>query len=81
MRLLKDLILVEPIVENKTETGIEIPMNTEDVARGVVLDVAANVKEIKKGDTIAHNLAYDPFGENRLVYITDVYCVYEEGDC
>jgi len=80
MRLLKDKILVKPIVDRKTASGIEIPITNEKICRGEVVAVFDGIKDISVGDKIIHNLAYDEISEEeRIVDIADVYAVYEEG--
>lgn len=54
MKPIKDRILVKPITEEKTKSGIIITQSAQKRNRAVVVEIGEKVRHIKKGDTVIY---------------------------
>lgn len=50
MKPLKDRILVKPIIEEKTESGIFLPSSQQKQPRGKIVAIGTGVTNCKEGD-------------------------------
>ena len=54
MRLLRDRILVEPIVEQQTKSGLILPDSASKRNLGKVIIIGDKVRSIKVGETVQY---------------------------
>ena len=84
IRVRSNNIIVEPIKEEKSVSGIELPYQQEKIGFGRVLFVGTDAKDVSMNDTVIHSLAFDEIEMNgtpcRLMSEDEVYAIYEEGD-
>ena len=70
MRILGDRVMVKPIIEKKTESGIFLTNATAPHNKAKVIQTGEKVKKIKSGNVVLYNLhSGTPFPVDGVEYL------------
>jgi len=70
MRILGDRVMVKPIIEDKTKSGIILSGSTTPHNKAKVIQTGEKVKEIKSGNVVLYNLhTGTPFPVDGVEYL------------